>query len=174
MKTALLFAGQGAQAVGMGKDLAEAYPTARALFDRANAAYQQGDARQAIRLYRKFLTAEPGSVGARANLGAALAHDGRYADAIVQYQEVLRLDPGNSGVTLNLALARYKQADFEKAAEDFARVRRSLPQNRQSLYLLADCFLRLGRNRDAISLLQPVYDGGPPDRAVECTVRPRV
>jgi [acyl-carrier-protein] S-malonyltransferase len=37
-KTALLFAGQGAQAVGMGKDLAENSPTAKAWFDRANAA----------------------------------------------------------------------------------------------------------------------------------------
>jgi len=33
-----LFAGQGAQTVGMAKDLAEQFPTARALFDRANAA----------------------------------------------------------------------------------------------------------------------------------------
>lgn len=35
-KTAFLFAGQGAQSVGMGKDLAEAFPAARALFDEAN------------------------------------------------------------------------------------------------------------------------------------------
>jgi [acyl-carrier-protein] S-malonyltransferase len=38
LKTALLFAGQGAQAVGMGKDFAAAFPSAQAWFDRANAA----------------------------------------------------------------------------------------------------------------------------------------
>ncbi len=37
-KTALIFAGQGAQVVGMGRDLAAALPTAQAWFDRANAA----------------------------------------------------------------------------------------------------------------------------------------
>lgn len=37
LKTALLFAGQGAQAVGMGQDLAACSPTARAWFDQANA-----------------------------------------------------------------------------------------------------------------------------------------
>jgi len=35
-QTAILFAGQGAQSVGMGKDLAEQFPTARSWFDRAN------------------------------------------------------------------------------------------------------------------------------------------
>lgn len=37
-KTALLFAGQGAQAVGMGKDFADNFPSAKSWFDRANAA----------------------------------------------------------------------------------------------------------------------------------------
>jgi [acyl-carrier-protein] S-malonyltransferase len=35
-KTALLFAGQGAQVVGMGKDLSEKFPSAKAWFERAN------------------------------------------------------------------------------------------------------------------------------------------
>src|SRR5437868_4033859 len=37
-KTALWFAGQGAQAVGMGKDLAAAFPSAKSWFERANSA----------------------------------------------------------------------------------------------------------------------------------------
>jgi [acyl-carrier-protein] S-malonyltransferase len=37
-KTALLFAGQGAQTPGMGKDLAERFPLARELFEKANQA----------------------------------------------------------------------------------------------------------------------------------------
>ena len=36
-KTALLFAGQGAQTVGMGQDLCEKFPVCRQLFNRANA-----------------------------------------------------------------------------------------------------------------------------------------
>src|SRR5271165_4912829 len=41
MKTALLFPGQGSQAVGMGRALAESFPAAREVFDRVDAALSQ-------------------------------------------------------------------------------------------------------------------------------------
>ena len=36
MKRAILFPGQGSQSVGMGKDLYDAIPECKALFDKAN------------------------------------------------------------------------------------------------------------------------------------------
>jgi len=41
MTTAFIFPGQGSQAVGMGKGLAEAFPAARAVFDEVDAALSQ-------------------------------------------------------------------------------------------------------------------------------------
>ncbi|HNT36364.1 MAG TPA: ACP S-malonyltransferase [bacterium] len=41
MKTAFIFSGQGTQKVGMGKDLAEKYPLAKSLFERADAALER-------------------------------------------------------------------------------------------------------------------------------------
>src|ERR1035437_7847706 len=141
--------------------------SAETLFKEADAAYEGGDFEQAIRLYEKFLKLQPDSIGVRANLGAALAHAGRYDDAVFQYKEALKRDPENPGVLLNLALAWYKQAAFDKSATEFEHLRGKDPGNRKSLYLLADCYLRLGRNHDAIALLHPVYAAGPEDRAVE-------
>jgi tetratricopeptide (TPR) repeat protein len=140
--------------------------SAEQLYNEANGAYDRGDVSRAISLYERVVKLQPDFVPARTNLAVALAHDGRYQEAIVQYQEALKRDPKNSIVRLNLALAWYKQAEFEKATAELESLRKEHTDS-QSLYLLADCYLRLGKNSDAVTLLEPVFRVNPDDRAVD-------
>lgn len=146
---------------------ADALDSADSLYKDAGEAFDRGDVEQAIALYQKLVEMRPESVEARTNLGVALAHVGRYDDAIAQYREALKYDPKNPVVRLNLALAWYKQADFAKAAEELTNLRKDHPEGQQSLYLLADCDLRLGKNREATTLLQPAHEANPEDRAID-------
>jgi len=141
--------------------------SADSLYNDAGKAYDSGDIKRAIDLYEQLVRMAPNSVQARTNLGVALAHEGRYADAIAQYREALKQDPENPTVRLDLALASYKQADFAKAATELELLRKKHSENKQTLYLLADCYLRLGKYRATIQLLDPVYQSSPDDLAVD-------
>lgn len=139
----------------------------QALYDRAGKALDAGNDEQAIKLYTELLQKVPDLIQARTNLGVALAHEGRYAEATTQYREALSHDPDNQVILLNLALAFYKQADFVQASRELEKLRHLSPDNQQALDLLADCYLRLGRYHDVILLLGPVYKARPNDQAVE-------
>jgi Flp pilus assembly protein TadD len=141
-------------------------PSAEELYRDAAAANQRGDFARAIALYEQLLKLQPDSAELRTNFGVVLAHAGRYAEAVAQYQEALNRAPNNPIIQLNLALAWYKQADFSKAASELEKVRKLQYENRQALYLLADCYLRLEKNKEAVALLEPVYEANPADRAV--------
>src|SRR5215469_3520035 len=149
------------------------YPTrsagqsADSLYNDAGKAYQSGDVKRAIELYEQLVRMAPNSVQARTNLGVALAHEGRYSDAIAQYRDALKQDPESGPILLNLALAWYKQADFAKAAAEVELLRKKHSENKQALYLLADCYLRLGKYRATVQLLDPVYQSSPDDLAVD-------
>lgn len=142
-------------------------PSPEELYKEAESAYQAGDTPKAIRLYEELVKAQPNSVEARTNLGVMLAQVGRYSEAVTQYSAALERDPSSLIVRLNLALAWYKQADFEKAAAELEKLRKQHADNQQSLYLLADCYLRLGKNHDVVALLDPYYAANPDDRAVD-------
>jgi len=132
------------------------------VLQRALSLHQSGDYGGAIAAYEQFLKAHPEAAGVRSNLGAALAHEGRFEDAIREYRLALDAEPAgapaNSKVRLNLALAYFKTAQLAKAASELLRVREAEPANQQATLLLATCYLRLGQNKKVISLLDPIWE----------------
>src|SRR5579871_2489507 len=124
---------------------------------RAIAMHQAGDLDGAIRAYREYLAAQPDSIEARSNLGAALARAGRYDEAIAEYDRALAKSPGNAALLLNLGLAYYKSGRPAEAAARFEQASASAPQFKdQVILLLASCYNSLGRYKDAAALLAPI------------------
>ena len=103
---------------------------------------------------------------ARSNLGAALSRAG-------PIRRGHRRVPRGAGswtraicrCGVNLALAYYKTAQISEAAEELTAVVQQQPANRQAVFLLADCDLRLGENKKVIELLSPL------EKAVARTTR---
>ncbi len=108
--------------------------------------HKSGDYAGAIEGYQRFLKAHPEVSSVRSNLGAALAHEGRF-------------------VRLNLALAYYKSARIVQALEQLEKVHQAQPENRQALLLLAASYLHTGQNKKIIELLDPVAKIGTKDLA---------
>jgi tetratricopeptide (TPR) repeat protein len=124
------------------------------LLQHAITLHQAGDLDGAIRAYREYLGAEPDSVQARSNLGAALARTGRYDEAIAEYDRALRKSPDNPALLLNLGLAYYKTGRHAEAAARFERAVSLSPQFKEQVnLLLAVCYNNLGRYKESVSLL---------------------
>ena len=127
-----------------------------------------GDFAGAIREYRRVLAADPGSFAAHANLGAALAHQGEYADAVSEYKSALSMAPAGAVPALrqNLGLAFYKSGELTEAADEFKAVRQLDPTQTNAVLLEADCHLRLGQFDQVIELLTPIEASDQNNRAV--------
>jgi tetratricopeptide (TPR) repeat protein len=126
------------------------------LFRHAVEAQQHGDYSAAIADYRKVLQIRPADVQARVNLGAALAHEGKYDDAIEMYRSALPSLKNKNMVLLNLALAYYKKGDFEHAREQFTVLHDAQPNDVRAIILLGDTDLHLNKPEDAAKLLEPL------------------
>ena len=146
--------------LGVSYGYAQSPQSPQELLKEAVTAQQSGNLDLAIKDYRLILEKYPEIPEILSNFGAALAGQGRYAEAIAQYKHALKLKP-NPEVELNLALAYYKTADFTSALNTLKRVRQQSPANLQVVTLLADCYLRLGQNKDVIELLTPIQQKDP-------------
>ena len=123
-------------------------------------AQQSGNFDQAIQNYKILLEKYPNIAEIHSNLGAALAGEGRYADAIAEYERALKIKP-NPQVSLNLGLAYYKAGQLAPAIATLSKLHREQPGNLQALIVLADCHLQLGQNKKVIELLTPAQKADP-------------
>jgi len=131
------------------------------LLNSAIDAQQRGDFQTAIRDYHKLLGLRPGTVEARVNLGAALAHEGQYDAAIAEYRLALPLVQQKNPILLNIALAYYKKGDFENARTQFVAVHNVQPDDVRIALLLGDTDLRLGDPSAAMAVLTPFAASEP-------------
>lgn len=126
------------------------------LMEAAIAAQERGDFQTAIRTYQQVIAIQPDAVEAKVNLGAALAHVGRYDEAISMYQSALPALQFKNPVLLNLGLAYYKKGDIAKARDQFAQIHQEQPSNLRVTILLADTEVRLKAADHALALLEPL------------------
>jgi tetratricopeptide (TPR) repeat protein len=130
----------------------------------AIADHQAGRYEKAIEGYRAVLAIQD-IAQVRSNLGAALAHLGRFDEAIEEYERAIKIDARNPGARLNLGIAYYKTARLREAIEQFKQVRILQPDNRNALMLLADSYFRLGDYPRTIETLSPYESVLKDDRA---------
>lgn len=140
--------------------------TAEQLFHEAVAAQQHGDNKLAIEKYQALVKLHPEAPEVRANLGAALAHEGRYDEAVQQYRAALEKVPTNAQLRMNLALAYYKKGDMPEATAELTVLHGNLPADVRVATLLGDCYLRAQRFADTVTLLQPIAADYPDDLGV--------
>ncbi len=124
-------------------------------FAKGVSLHQDGDILGAIGAYEQALRFQPTRIDAHSNLGAALAHLGRFDEATEHYRRALEADPGQVQVRFNLGLALYKSGRVPEAAAAFQKVLDRDPSHRAALLLLADCSLQMGQDARTVELLSP-------------------
>ena len=140
-----------------------------ALLNRAVMLHQTGELEAAAGAYEQVLRAVPHASRIRSNLGAVYSRLGRYDEAIEQYRRALEgegVGEGEMAIRQNLALALYKTGRTSSAVEEVRGVLVAQPDNRDALLLLADCYLREGKSREVVDLLEPAAARFPDDKAV--------
>jgi len=121
-------------------------------------AQQRGDYSVAIKDYQRVLQLRPEMAEVRANLGAALAHEGRFQEAITQDRLALAAMPESTQIKMNLGLAYFKKGDYAKAEEVFKQIQQAAPDNPQIAILLGDSEVRSGHAQAAVTMLTPLED----------------
>lgn len=121
-------------------------------------------------LFRHALDCTQGNFLAMANLGHALAAEGRHQEALVWFRQSERIAPREPVVTINLGNALLKLGQPAEAVPYLRRAQVASPRDLRPPQLLAEACLRLGQMDQAAShaaeylnLLASIHPRGIPE-----------
>jgi Flp pilus assembly protein TadD len=117
-----------------------------------------------LRLWSDVVAKSPRKSRARDNLGLALAHRRREAEAVVQFREAVRFDPKNVRAWNNLGVALAKTARPGESAAAFVAALHVDPEHAEALHNLGRLHLDAGRFDEAATLFRRAI-GRRPDYA---------
>lgn len=116
---------------------------------------------EAADLFRKAIAAQPDSLPAHLNLGAALSQTGDLPGAIAQFEEVLRIDPNHPDTHYNLGLLLAQLNRDEEAIKHLQSALADTPTDINARFLLGQELLKIRRFDDAEKELSQVAQANP-------------
>ena len=128
---------------------------------RGKIAFEAQRYTEAATEFRKAVAANPQSVAARINLGAALTQTGDLNGAVEQFQEALRIEPRKANAHYNLAVLLARQNKHEQAIEHVRAALNIEPGDLSARFLLAQELDRSGHADDALGEYSRVVQGDP-------------
>ena len=103
----------------------------------------------AVTEFRLAVAANPDSVTAHVNLGAALTQTGDLSGAMEQFEATLRLDPNNTTAHYNLAVLLARDNQHQKAIVHLQAVLSINPNDSGAIAMLISLLAELGRCSEA-------------------------
>jgi arylsulfatase A-like enzyme len=104
---------------------------------------------QTISLLQAALAKQPNSYLAEYALGMALARGQQYAAAIGHLHRAIELQPNSAWAHYEMGASLIKTGDFKTAAVHLDLASARLPRSREAHLLLAQCYERLGKAKEA-------------------------
>lgn len=116
---------------------------------------------EAVAAFRQAVAAQPDSIPAHFNLGAALSQTGDLPGAVAQFEEVLRLDPNHPDAHYNLGLLLVHSNQGEQAIKHLQIAVADNPSDQNARFLLGQELLKVRRFDEAEKELSRVAQADP-------------
>lgn len=128
---------------------------------RGRAALEARRFADAVAAFRQAIAAQPDSLPAHFNLGAALSQTGDLPGAVAQFEEVLRLDRNHPDAHYNLGLLLAQSKQGEQAIRHLQIAVADNPSDLNARFLLGQELLRVRRFEEAEKELSRVAQADP-------------